>query len=553
MSEQDPRATGTKFSQFAATTEGPIEVVGLKDGANVRATLTTDLVNTNPDVTFRDAKGRFRSTRDLEELTNQLKVNRFLANEVELLNEAVANLAAGSVVVSDEPPNIEADGQLWYDSNRLELFVSYQDAWISTSPLESRIEAGEALQAEILARVEAGESKQATIETNAMTRGGAQTLNADNWSIKDDGGNTYAMISDGEITMYHVAYPDAPKQPASKEYADTKIAKKGDTMQGSLAMAGHQITGLGTPKQRGHTVNKGHMDDTIAPLEAKINQLEGSIGEYRWNYQNDQNNTRTGNFNAKTRDYYLTDLVSETVYVEFNLTDVDGKNPDFARLLDGDVLRITGPAGERAEWYVRAGSDGSNGVLLLGDLISSTFDEFVVGVVYGVTGLSKFDPAGLATTDYVDERVSDVNDRVSTKVDKVGGTDNKMEGNFYMGGHYIAGVGDPQGNDHAVPRKYLEDHTIALSGNNTVDTSWRLKSGNSTVLSSGTSGKIKIYHLAYPSDPEHAANVQYVDDEIAKISSSGGAIARSGNESNPTLETGELYLDLSSKTLLIGT
>ena len=38
------------------------------------------------------------------------------------------------------------------------------------------MEAGEALQAEILARVEAGESKQATIETNAMTKGGAQTL-----------------------------------------------------------------------------------------------------------------------------------------------------------------------------------------------------------------------------------------------------------------------------------------------------------------------------------------------------------------------------------------
>ena len=68
-----------------------------------------------------------------------------------------------------------------------------------------------------------------------------------------------------------------------------------------------------------------------------------------WSYNNEQNNTRTGNFNAKTRDYYLTDLVSETVYVEFNLTDVDGKNPDFARLLDGDVLRITGPAGERAQ------------------------------------------------------------------------------------------------------------------------------------------------------------------------------------------------------------
>ena len=177
-------------------------------GAREWAPVTTDLVSTNPEVTFRDAKGRFRSTKDLEDLTNQLKVNRFLANEVELINEAIANLAAGSVVVSDDPPNIEADGQLWLDSNRLELFISYEDAWISTTPLAARVEAGEALQAEILARVEAGEVKQAQIDNE-------------------------------------------------------KIAKKGDTMTGNLAMAGHQITGLGTPKQRGHTVSKGYFDDTL--------------------------------------------------------------------------------------------------------------------------------------------------------------------------------------------------------------------------------------------------------------------------------------------------
>ena len=235
------------------------------DGSKVWAAVTTDLVSTNPEVTFRNSKGQFRSVKDYEELTNQLKVNRFLANEVELINEAIANLAAGSVVVSDDPPNIEADGQLWLDSNRLELFISYEDAWISTTPLAARVEAGEALQAEILARVEAGEVKQAEID-------------------------------------------------------DLKVAKKGDTMTGNLAMAGHQITGLGTPKQRGHTVSKGYMDDTL-------------------------------------EDY--------------------------------------------------------------------------------------------ATTDYADEKVS-------TKVDKFGGTDNKMEGNFFMGGHYIAGVGDPQGNDHAVNLRTLD-------------------------------------------------------------------------------------------------
>ena len=74
-------------------------------------------------------------------------------------------------------------------------------------------------------------------------------------------------------------------------------------------------------------------------------------------------------------------------------------------------------------------------------------------------------------------------------------TGNKMEGNFFMGGHYIAGLADPEGNDHAVNRRTMEASTVALSGENVVNTSWRLKSGNSTVLSAGTSGKIKIYHL----------------------------------------------------------
>ncbi len=238
MSEQEPKATGTKFSQFAATTDGPIEVVGLKDGSNVRATLTTDLIETNPDVTFRNAKGQFRSVKDLEELTNQLKVNRFLANEVELLNEAVANLAAGSVVVSDDAPNIEADGQLWYDSNRLELFVSYQDAWISTSPLESRIEAGEALQAEILGRVEAGEAKQTTIESEYLNKKGG-TAN----KMK---GNLYL----GGFFIAGLGEPTAGNHAATMQYVDNQVAsikQSGalDPYASNFIMPGYGLTGAG--------------------------------------------------------------------------------------------------------------------------------------------------------------------------------------------------------------------------------------------------------------------------------------------------------------------
>jgi hypothetical protein len=241
--EQSTKVSQKKFSQFSRVTEGPVDVVGLKGGDNVIAKLTTDLVETNPDVTFRDAKGRFRSTDGLEDLTNQLKVNRFLANELDLINEALEVLGEKGyddteiwaainelpVIVASDAPEIKKDGELWYDDDRLELFVSYQDGWISTTPLAARVEAGEALQAQILARVEAGEIKQAQID-------------------------------------------------------EEKIAKKGDTMKGSLAMGGHQITGLGTPKQRGHTVSKGYMDDvledyaTTAYVDEQVAGIESSGG-----------------------------------------------------------------------------------------------------------------------------------------------------------------------------------------------------------------------------------------------------------------------------------
>ena len=61
-------------------------------GSKQWAEATTDKIATNPDVTFRDAKGRFRSTKDLDDLTDQLKVNRFIANELDALNEAIENI-----------------------------------------------------------------------------------------------------------------------------------------------------------------------------------------------------------------------------------------------------------------------------------------------------------------------------------------------------------------------------------------------------------------------------------------------------------------------------
>ena len=101
-------AQGIKFSEFKQVTnqEGnPVQVVGLRDGENVRAVLTTDLVATEPEVVFRNSKGQFAAVDPgLLLLDNQLKVNRYFYNWM---------LEQG-VTIDPAPPATPADGALWF-------------------------------------------------------------------------------------------------------------------------------------------------------------------------------------------------------------------------------------------------------------------------------------------------------------------------------------------------------------------------------------------------------------------------------------------------------
>ena len=75
-------------------------------------------------------------------------------------------MADGGVVdVGPAPPLEAGEGDLWYDSTRLELFVYYVDddgngAWVASSPLGARVEQGEAVQQEILGRLTQGEENK---------------------------------------------------------------------------------------------------------------------------------------------------------------------------------------------------------------------------------------------------------------------------------------------------------------------------------------------------------------------------------------------------------
>ena len=71
-----------------------------------------------------------------------------------------------------------------------------------------------------------------------------------------------------------------------------------------------------------------------------------------------------------------------------------------------------------------------------------------------------------------------------------------------------------------------------------------IKSESQTIGSATHSYVTEIFYLKTPSKEHHAANKQYVDDHRA--------IARNGTETNPTLSTGMLYYNTTTKQLFIG-
>ena len=231
---------GTKFTSFqTANDTDPISGVGLQNGKNVKFELTTDAVAVNPNP-FRNAEsGQFIGTpEELANLKNQRDVNEFFykaindieAGDVNLDGYATEEWVEGKLgelppgtVVSDTAPANPEEGQCWYDTVRLELFVFAMNAWLPCSPLGARVEQGEILQAQILSRVEAGEVQQQTLVDTKLGKEEANEV-ANSFRIKGSGG-TYISASGGELGLYHVKYPEAETHAATMGYVDDEIAK----------------------------------------------------------------------------------------------------------------------------------------------------------------------------------------------------------------------------------------------------------------------------------------------------------------------------------------
>ena len=134
----------------------------------------------------------------------------------------------GGVSVGENPPNDPAEGALWFDTARLELYVYYVEgedgAWIPASPLGARVSAGEILQQQILGRVDAIEADYLKLDqANDVTT---------SFRIKADG-STLISSSGNELGLYHVKDPTNgnPEWAATKGYVDSKIGGGGGSFQ----------------------------------------------------------------------------------------------------------------------------------------------------------------------------------------------------------------------------------------------------------------------------------------------------------------------------------
>jgi hypothetical protein len=191
------------------------------------------------------------------------------------------------------------------------------------------------------------------------------------------------------------------------------------------------------------------IEEGLDLLADKVSALEGAVGEHSLIFTSTQANVRDGQFNLKDESQQLVSYISEAKYILLSNIDRDGKPIDLERIQIGDVLRMSDISGEVAELKVT----GQSANVFLFEKLSGELDR-LSEMPFDFILLSSFDPAGLATIDYVDQRDD-------TKLSTAGG---KMNGLIDMGAQRIVNLGEATDDSHAVTRGYVDDKTKEAGG-----------------------------------------------------------------------------------------
>ena len=374
-----------------------------------RQIFTSDLVTENNQPMF--------AGRADDGIRNQKDANWYLLNLIEGLPDCV---------ISDRTPEDPKEGDLWFDNSEdvMQLFIFHEDsdAYVPVAPpttLEGRVTTGETTQQAIIKQIQQSLADQSELE---------------------------GRIATGEATQQDII---AQIQKSLEDQADLaeKIAA-GEAGQDELA----------------ERVSDGETEQET--LKNKISALEGAVGEHSLVLTMDNSNPRPGEFNLKDGAMQVTNTLASADYITLSDTDRNGNAINLDRITEGDVLRFSSIDGQAAELKI---TDGTAGVYAFTkvsgelDRLSEHPHDFIL--------LSSFDPAGLATIDYVDER----------------------------------------------------DHTkIGRSGTWTLteNQAWKLRqkdlSDSDKTFLTIYDGTMNLYHVDTPTSAMHGANKLYVDQEIAK-------------------------------------
>jgi hypothetical protein len=136
-------------------------------------------------------------------------------------------------------------------------------------------------------------------------------------------------------------------------------------------------------------------------IKDKISALEGAVGDHSLVFTVLNANVREGEFNLKDGAMQLTNTISSAEFISLSDTDRNGHFINLERIIEGDVLRMSDIGGQVAELRVNSATNGVFGFTKISgelDRLSDYPHDFIL--------LSQFDPAGLATIDYVDSKTN---------------------------------------------------------------------------------------------------------------------------------------------------
>lgn len=310
----------------------------------------------------------------------------FQAQEwVPIKGEGAANIAFSSI-----PPEFPSPFNAWFNVLSKETFVAYNGQWWEISrnkDVTDLMFAAQQLNDEKVSK--SGDTMSGDLKfsgTDTISVLNSETLrlkSSTNEQTTGFGTNTHITIgrdddSSPTTNIYHLQYPEQSAWAANKEYVDDREQEIQNQIDDGLETQQEIISDVET-------------------LQNKVQALEGSVIDATWSFEEDSRTPRDGEFGLRSGST-ATSVWTDADSILISTVSLDGANFTFEKVTVNDVIRIGAADSSNAEYKIL--SIAEPGAYLVEHLRSGGVpsDE----TEYAFTFLSAFDPAGLASIDYVD-------------------------------------------------------------------------------------------------------------------------------------------------------